>query len=400
MAPQMRTQSPFSDVQIQRHPLPSNKAHVSFYRPELDMLRFFAFLGVFQFHYAFSISSHINQWGAPRWLVLLNDASYGGSFGVDLFFVLSAYLITELLLREKDERGTLNLRSFYARRVLRIWPLYFFFIAVALIPFFNPLHGFSSRYVCAFVLLSGNWSFIAWGEPISTVVGPLWTVSVEEQFYLLWPPLVRKISRHRIALAALAMLVVATLTRIAMLAIHANSNSVRYNSLARLDPIAAGILVATVLHSRMPKFGLRLRLIMLCCGVSGLILVAHFWRINRPDSLEWVPTLIGYPVVAVSCTLILLAVLGVSLRFPQFLVYLGKISYGLYVYHILAMFLAWRLIPSWKLLPSHNHFSHVFLRELLGLAITVLLASISYTVLEKPFLKLKTRFELVRSRPI
>ena len=330
----------------------------------------------------------------------MNSASYAGSFGVDLFFVLSAYLITELLLRERDQRGTLNVRSFYARRILRIWPLYFSCIAIALFPLFNPLHGFSSRYVCAFLLLSGNWSFVAWGEPLHTIAGPLWTISIEEQFYLLWPPLVRTISRHRIAFAALAMLVISTLTRVAMLAISANTNSVRYNTLTRLDPIAAGILVAAILHGRMPKFGLGLRLIMLCCGVVAPVLVAHYWKINRPDSLEWIPTIIGYPVVALSCTLIVLAFLGISTRFPQFLVYLGKISYGLYVYHILAMSLAWMLIPSWKVVPSHNHFSHVFLRELLGLALTVLLASISYTFLEKPFLKLKTRFELIHSRPV
>lgn len=112
------------------------------------------------------------------------------------------------------------------------------------------------------------------------------------------------------------------------------------------------------------------------------------------------PTLIGYPVVAVSCVLIVLAFLGLCIGFPRFLIYLGKISYGLYMYHSLAMFLAWKLIPSWKLVPSHNHFGFVFLRELLGLAITALLASVSYTLLEKPFLRLKTRFELIHSRPV
>jgi peptidoglycan/LPS O-acetylase OafA/YrhL len=372
----------------------------SFYRPELDVLRFFAFFGVFQFHAAIGITSRIDRWGAPQWFALLNNASYAGSSGVDLFFVLSAYLITELLLQEKEQRGTLNVRSFYMRRILRIWPLYFFCIALARIPFFDPVHAFSLRYVCAFLLLSGNWSFVAWGDRIYTIAAPLWTVSIEEQFYLLWPPLVRRVSRHRIAFAALAMLVTSTLTRVLMLAVHANINSVRYNTLGRLDPIAAGILVAAILHGRMPKFGLGKRLVMLCGGSTGAVLVAHYWKINHPVSLEWIPTLVGYPVVAVSCTLIVLAFLGVSLRFPQFLVYLGKISYGLYVYHVLAMTLAWKLVWSWRLPPALHHFRNLLLAEIIGLAMTVLLASVSYTLLEKPFLQLKKRFEVIHSRPV
>ena len=140
--------------------------------------------------------------------------------------------------------------------------------------------------------------------------------------------------------------------------------------------------------------------LLLLTGLLTLVLVAHYWKINNPESLQWIPTLIGFPVVAAGCTLIVLAFLGVPLHFPRPLVYLGKVSYGLYVYHILAMSLAWKLIPSWKVVPSHNHLHHLFLREALALALTILLASVSYTLLEKPFLRLKKRFELIRSRPV
>jgi peptidoglycan/LPS O-acetylase OafA/YrhL len=101
----------------------------SFYRPELDTLRFFAFLGVFVFHMApLTIETYEPLgWIAP-WLVAWFSS---GAFGVDLFFALSAYLITTLLLREKETRGSLDVRNFYIRRILRIWPLYFAFIAFA-----------------------------------------------------------------------------------------------------------------------------------------------------------------------------------------------------------------------------------------------------------------------------
>ena len=203
--------------------------------------------------------------GGPHWLAVANSASYAGGFGVDLFFVLSAYLITELLLREKSQCGTLDVKAFYLRRVLRIWPLYFFYIGIALIPAFNPVKEFSWRYVLAFLLLAGNWSILLWGWPHS-IINPLWTVSVEEQFYLLWPPLVRNIPRNKIIFAAVGMLVVSTVTRILLVAFHAGTDSVRCNTLGRLDPIAAGILIAAMLH-RAPNFSNGLRLGMLSCGV-------------------------------------------------------------------------------------------------------------------------------------
>lgn len=239
-------------VSARDHPVPP--AAGSFYRPELDVLRFLAFWGVFRFHFANAVSRYLED-GGPRLLRIANDSTYAGAFGVDLFFVLSAYLITELLLREKAERGLLDVHAFYVRRILRIWPLYFFAIALGLIPALNQVHGFGWRYVVAFLFLAGNWSIIAWGWPLHTIVNPLWTVSVEEQFYLLWPPLVRRLSRHQLLIAAVVMVLLSTLMRSLMLVLHANPVAVRCNTLARLDPIACGIFIAALLRGRTPKFG-------------------------------------------------------------------------------------------------------------------------------------------------
>src|SRR5580704_2467620 len=165
---------------------PSARRGKSFYRPELDVLRFFAFFSVFLYHFWRPTELYV-QHGVPRIVAVLgNGLIQGGVFGVDLFFVLSAYLITELLLREKDECGSLDVRGFYLRRILRIWPLYFFYIGLALLPIFNQRHGFTWHHAAAFVLLAGNWSVIAWGWPSPSIVVPLWTVSIEEQFYLAW----------------------------------------------------------------------------------------------------------------------------------------------------------------------------------------------------------------------
>lgn len=365
-----------------------------FYRPELDVLRFLAFFGVFLFHFYRPTELYV-QHGIPRIVAATANAFIqGGVFGVDLFFVLSAYLITELLLREKDEFGSLDVRSFYMRRILRIWPLYFFYIGLAVIPLFNPNHVFSWRYALPFLLLAGNWSIIAYGWPIGSIIGALWTVSIEEQFYLFWPPVVRRISRKGILYAAVGMFLASNIARVIIVATHGGMNSVWCNTLCRLDPIVAGILLAVLLKGRIPRIGIPCRLLLLVSGMLSLVLIANFWQIHQPETLKWVPTLVGFPAVAISCTAILIAVLGSSDSVPHGLLYLGKISYGLYVYHALANVLSNRIIPV------HRGFVELALRPVSALAITIALAAASYAFLETPFLLLKKRFTHVNSRPV
>ena len=301
-------------VVVEPSPSKSSSAKVSFYRPELDALRFFAFFAVFMFHMPRKLS-----WGVP-----VNSLLDAGCFGVDLFFVLSAYLITELLVRERVATGKLDVRAFYIRRILRIWPLYFFFIGIAaLVPWWNPGHVFGLRYVIPFLLLSGNWSIIAFGWPLKSIALPLWSVSIEEQFYLLWPIIVRRIRRDHIGWAAIAMLGVATGTRICLVAMHApGSAAVWCNTLARLDPIAAGILLAVVLRGSTPTLGFGTRLFLLGCATVPLPFVAHVWKINAPARLDWTGTLLGYPIVALCCAAIVLAGIGIR-PVPKSLIYLG-----------------------------------------------------------------------------
>ena len=107
-----------------RNPTRISEGH--FYHPELDILRFFAFFAVFLHHALPRQASFYIEAGVPaavtQWIL---TAKHAGAFGVDLFFALSAFLITELLRREYEHRGTFGLGAFYVRRALRIWPLYF-----------------------------------------------------------------------------------------------------------------------------------------------------------------------------------------------------------------------------------------------------------------------------------
>ena len=125
-----------------------------------------------------------------------------GAAGVDLFFALSAFLITSILLREREETGGISLRRFYLRRVLRIWPLYFLLIALGVV----LAHTMATQslpwyYVAGYLLFAGNWVHAVFGRPES-ICSPLWTVSIEEQFYLIWPLLMKMLTRRGMIVAA------------------------------------------------------------------------------------------------------------------------------------------------------------------------------------------------------
>ncbi len=157
----------------------------AFYLPELDFLRAFAFLGVFCSHWIPARPEYYVERGLPVIVARLIDAvSLFGADGVMLFFCLSSYLITQLLLKEIAKNGRVDVPAFYARRVLRIWPLYLAFTALAAaLPFFDHEQEFGAKAGLAFLLFSGNWIW-ALGGTLNTVAVPLWSISVGEQFYL------------------------------------------------------------------------------------------------------------------------------------------------------------------------------------------------------------------------
>jgi peptidoglycan/LPS O-acetylase OafA/YrhL len=362
----------------------------SFYRPELDALRFFAFLAVFAFH---TVGLYRPETFAmhhvPAWIAeTVIDVARGGAFGVDLFFVLSAYLITELMLREKQKTGALDVKAFYARRILRIWPLYYFFVPLAFaVPFLNPDHEFSIHYLIPFLLLAGNWSLTLFGWHLGRVVIPLWSVSIEEQFYLVWPPIVARLSRNQITTAAVGMLLVANAVRFWEVARHVDPQHLWPNTFAHLDSIAVGVLLSVLMNGRMPDIRNIYRMAMAASGVTCFAVVAHFVAPDLTAPITSLTVLLCYVAIVVACLAILMAFMGVNLQ-SRWLVYLGKISYGLYVYHMACIFIVRRV-------PALNHaFS-----EPISLALTIAVAAVSYQILEKPFLSLKPRFTHVASRP-
>ena len=361
--------------------MPGAKPAGRFYRPELDILRFGAFLMVFVAHTLYFQADQYARFGIPalpaRMLAAVGEF---GSYGVDVFFTLSSYLITTLLLREYRQCGSIDLKAFYARRILRIWPLYFAFLFVVP-PVLNatlPRQHLTAWYLAAFLLLCGNWACTIKGYP-SSAASPLWSVSIEEQFYLAWPFIMSRWIR-RLGTIAVGMLVVGSASRLVIVIYRLHhplpvpvQAELWCNTFARLDPIALGALVALWLDRNKwsPFAWLRLSL-----GGLGLALIyaAAFW--GRRDGWQ---SLYAYPLVAMGSAILILGVLGIQLRdrrLVRSLAHLGKISYGLYVFHD-ACLAAW-----WKDNPSVGR---ALVARLAAFLTTIVLAMLSYRYLESPF---------------
>ena len=353
-----------------------------FYRPELDVLRFFAFFAVFLHHALPSAMEVYLANGVPLFVArVLFGIEDAGAYGVDLFFALSSYLITTLLLKEYAKRGQINVRAFYLRRILRIWPLYFVLRAMGVEQ--EPSLG----YMIAFVCVAGNWACAAWGYPQSSI-SPLWSVSVEEQFYLTWPFIVSRWPKQ-IKGIAMGLIFVSVLARFVLVFLGVDhGNRVWCNTLARLDPIAAGALLAAHLDGRIPRCTLVGRLVLCGAGLA-LLTIAGMWGGRSGPEALWT-----YPSVTLACSALLVAFIGAIMplrsQVVAALVYLGRISYGLYVFHIAALAVVHVAHPN----PVQ------WVASLAGsITLTVLLAAVSYRFLERPFLALKSRLTYIQSRP-
>jgi len=370
---------------------PALPKHGSFYRPELDILRFTAFLLVF-FAHLMPFSLLENFFGTSAGARLLVGLIRGGLYGVDLFFCLSSYLITTLLIKEHDLNQGIDVKAFYFRRILRIWPLYFTYLIVinSLIGLLLPDQLFPRGFFIAFVLLSGNWACAAWGFP-SSAAGILWSVAIEEQFYLTWPLVMKRWLRHLPAIC-IGLLATAFLARGVLVYWGEPRDAIFGNTLTRLDPIVTGALVGFLLKGRTPRLIWPARAAMVILGILGIALCGGYGAGFGRAAL-WT-----YPCASLASVLLLLGTLGADLSLipawpRRALVYLGQISYGLYVFHRISIEIVARA------LGTHHALKSLAGQTALTMLLTVLLAVASYHWLEAPFLRLKRRFAHIVSTP-
>jgi peptidoglycan/LPS O-acetylase OafA/YrhL len=373
--------------------VPAATAHTGrrFYQPELDGLRFYAFLGVFVCHTLPFDAGFYHRFHLPfPWL--WGAIAKSGAAGVDLFFALSAFLITSLLLREQQETGGILLCNFYIRRILRIWPLYFLMIGLAAVMAHTiPGQHLPWYYVAGYLLFAGNWVHAIFGRPES-VCSPLWTVSIEEQFYLMWPLLMKILRRRGMIVAAIITFLLATVSRMAFMLAGWSGGFIYYGSICRCDSLALGILIALFVD-RLPRLTRVQRLLLLGAGLTGWV-ASSAWLNEQPGPVD-MRMVLGRLIVSLSAGAILYAALHSHSWVVRgtWVVQLGKISYGLYVLHLTGVLIMLRLFhPVWGL--------QLLGVKILGFGMTVVLALASYRWIESPFLRMKDRFATVLSRPV
>jgi peptidoglycan/LPS O-acetylase OafA/YrhL len=362
------------------------------YRPELDAVRFLAFLLVFLFH-----ALPVPLIGRPGWRVNLSLME-ACALGLCLFFTLSAYLITDILLTERENNTVISVKKFYIRRILRIWPLYFFGIALGIVIAIainrpGDINGF-----VWYLLFAGNLYCIAFGW-LGNPFAPLWTISIEEQFYFLWPWAIRRFSRRGLVACSLLFILAANLTLWILGQRHADmGREVWANTLVQFEMFAAGILLALA-KKRLAWQNSGVGLILVLTGPVLWFFACYRYYLKQSGALGMAMSgtdlIVRYVLIALGCAAILqgFCMIGPS-HIPQWAAYLGKISYGLYVYHLLSIEFAHALFSS-----MHG-LAFVITSALVALLLTIAIAVISYALLESPFLRIKRRFEIIHTRSI
>gem|GEM_PF-612449 len=307
-------------------------------------------------------------------------------FGVSMFFALSGFLITYLLLLEK-EKQPIDVKNFYIRRVLRIHPLYYTYLAISVAVIF--IYGLQFSWVALFfyVFLAANVPFILGFE--LPLVGHYWSLGVEEQFYLLYPWIVKKVRNLPVVLISLITGLV--LLKLALRYVHTSYGLTPYNFIhvTRFQCMLIGALGAWYFYVRQPFF-LRTTTNVFVQLVSwiAIALVA----INRFH----IASVLDSEIISVVTVFIILGQVTktnrlINLDFGVF-DFLGKISYGLYVIHPLVLFFLPKVLGFE--MPLVLRYVVVYG---LALGVTILIAYLSYEYFEKYFLKLKSRFSAVVS---
>jgi peptidoglycan/LPS O-acetylase OafA/YrhL len=350
--------------------------------PQLDAIRGVAILMVI---------AHNTQGNYPN--LNLGILSRDGWMGVDLFFVLSGFLITGILLKTRPSEH--YFRNFYVRRCLRIWPLYYscLFFMFVMVPLLRPSETaeiFAPRSSPWWAYLLFLQNFLV---PVPTqatgLLGVTWSLAVEEQFYLVWPWVVRFCSQAQLRFVAVAVICASPVLRL-FLSLHGiNIYSPTY---CRLDGLMAGALLALLIEtpgfdsSRLTRH-----------AWIGMVTAAPLALLTEALGARWI--VYSFVVIASACFIYLALFSSENwLRAAltnRFLVYTGAISYGLYLLHKIPFdgAKAFHLVRYQALVYQG-------LVLLGGIAASYGLAALSWNLLEKPCLRLKRFFASTLVNPV
>jgi peptidoglycan/LPS O-acetylase OafA/YrhL len=374
--------------------------------PALDGVRGIAIALVLALHFGgaadfpLRISHALGSW--------LDRLCYAGWTGVDLFFVLSGFLITTILLVSKEDPQ--YFRRFYGRRVLRIFPLYYtaLILGLVLLPLLvaderlGLLPGGASGEVWLWTYTLNIGLALGWIASPITYFSHFWTLAIEEQFYLVWPGLVKVTSQRGLFRLCCAIVVAALAMRIAWVGLDLGWGGAYRFTLTRADSLAMGGAVAVLMRDsvwrqvllKLAPFGLIASL-----GVTALM----FLHVPRFYPNEWIVVTFGHSVVALASACLIVMALRAPASGPLLaepLRALGKYSYGIYVWH----FPLQRMLLTWygtrPAQPSPGALLDALAFVTVGVIGSLLLGWVSYRLIERPFLRLKRFFVYSKVEPL
>ncbi len=355
------------------------------YLPGLNGIRAIAALAVVFSH----INNRLDYFKLPK-----NRLLDLANFGVTIFFTLSGFLITYLLLKEKEKTGTINIKKFYIRRILRIWPLYFIYLLIVI--FFNGIT--SVQWPILFVLLMipnlrnsffGITNIALGSNNLTYMVGHYWSLGVEEQFYVFWPWIIKK--SKKLLLFLILFPLVYLFIKVVLRLFHAPAGIITFFNYTRFGCLAIGGLGAYLFFNNSSKF--------------------HYWFTKKPLEISaWllliivafnkfhITSIIDHEIIAVVTLIIIINQICnpkkiINLE-NKVLDFLGKISFGLYVYNPLVIYLMAFIINPFEI---ENVLFKQVLIYITVVPVVILIAYLSFNYFEQLFLKLKYNYTIINS---
>ncbi len=364
--------------------------------PNLDGLRFLCFLSVFLFHSFYTEFDSIKNSGT--YIFVKKDLFGNGNIGVNFFFVLSGFLITYLLIEEKNFHKKIDIKKFWLRRILRIWPLYFFcvFFGFVVFPLLKAYFGQTpneTAHVISYLTFTNNFDFIKYGLPDSSVLGVLWSIAIEEQFYFVWPILLTIVpTKHY-----LKLFVVIIISSLIFRCIDTSPLAYEHHTLSCMGDLTIGALGAYL--CRTPGFRSKIENMskISIALIYAVFIIIFFFREQLLESNFYVHIFERSFIAMIILMIILEQNFAKNSFFKMSnfkrLSKLGLISYGLYCLHFIGILIIVTLSKKFHL--NTQLWTVMLVETPLALLLTIFISGISYKYYETPFLKLKEKFAYI-----
>lgn len=369
---------------------------------ELDGLRGIAVLLVMFYHFA-HVPEVTNKWFDQAY----NNIMLGGWVGVDLFFVLSGFLITRILINTRNKK--FYFKSFYVKRVLRIFPLYYLYLILSffiILPYmYGVMQGPEQHKILVaqesqlwFWLYLSNIKQIINGVFFGAGVGHLWSLSIEEQFYIIWPLIIYFLPMRSLKNVCISIITGALVIRIIWAILKPDDAQFIYVfTFTRIDTLAIGSLIA-ILFDQGYQFKYKsIKISLLLFFLLSLFIVYFFGPRAERNPIIYT---IGFSVLAISFGLIIVLLRSGhkfalrTLFSNKILVFLGKYSYALYIFHPLVRQLLMKFMGNPKVIMG-TQIPYEIVFTITGCIVTTGIALLSWHLYEKWFLKLKNRVSFI-----